>query len=142
MWEPDELPADSAKAYTYVERMPIYPGGGGAKALTADLLREFRAVSAVASCATPNFPIYVTLTVGPSGTVYDVKSINNQPLPVNTNELKGADGRGQTRSNRSLQQLPAACEQALVTACQKLPRFKPGTQNNRRVAVTLIMRLN
>ncbi|MDO7845419.1 energy transducer TonB [Hymenobacter sp. M29] len=134
---------DSARVYTYVEHMPLYQGEEGTKKLAKDLSREFNAASAASGCAPPDFRVFVTLTIGPSGTIYDVKSLNNQALPPASDEHKGAqaDGRGQT-AHRSLTLLPAACEQALVAAAQKLPRLKPGTQNGRRVAVNLVMQLN
>ncbi|MDF7814322.1 hypothetical protein [Hymenobacter sp. YC55] len=119
---------DSSKVYTYVERMPVYPGGGGTKALTADFLREFRSASATAGCSPPT-PVFVSFTVGPSGVIYNVASVNNvisvnnQPAPNN------------------LPKLSAACEGALVAAASKLPRFTPGTQNRRRVAVTITLKL-
>lgn len=132
---------DSTKVYTYVERMPLYPGGG-MSALKADLLREFRAASPTAGCAVPTFPIYVSLTVGPSGSIYGVKSINNSPSPSVTKKPGGPDGQGQQSASRSLQQLPVACEQALVEAAKRLSHPRPGTQNGRRVAVNFLFRLN
>ncbi len=133
------LPADSTKVYNYVERMPVYPGGGGIKALTADLLREFRAASAAAGCAVPASPLYVNLTVGPSGIAYDVMSVNNLPL-ISAAEAK-AGVKGIVAAKRPLPEIPAACEAALVAAARKLPRFKPGSQNGRRVAVSLLLPL-
>jgi hypothetical protein len=92
------------------------------KALTADFLREFRSASASAGCSAPS-PVFVSLTVGPSGTIYDVKSVKNWSAQQN------------------LPKLSAACETALVTAASKLSRFTPGMQNRRRVAVTLTVKL-
>ena len=120
-------PLDSTKVYTYVERMPQYPGGGGLPALTTDLLREFTAASTAVGCGAPNYLVFVTLNVGPSGSIYGVRSINNLPLGVGT--------------KRTLQELPAACESALVTAASRLPRLKPGRQNGRPVAVNFTLRL-
>jgi hypothetical protein len=122
------IAADSSTVYQYVERMPVYPGGGGLKALTADFLREFQSASAAAGCAPPS-PVFVNFTVGPSGVIYNVASVknvvgaNNQPTPSN------------------LPKLSAACERALVAAASKLPRFTPGTQNRRRVAVNITLKL-
>ncbi|HEX8428140.1 hypothetical protein [Hymenobacter sp.] len=127
---PTKLPValDSSKVYHYVERMPVYPGGGGMQALTADFLREFRGASAAAGCAPPS-PVFVSFTVGPSGTIYDVKSVN---------DIKSVNNQS---TPNNLPKLSAACEAALVAAGRKLPRFTPGTQNRRRVAVTLMLKL-
>ena len=113
--------ADSSKVYNFVERMPVYPNGDR-QALTAEFLREFRAASAVAGCSPPS-KVFVSFTVGPSGTIYDVKSLNNQSTPNN------------------LPKLSTACEAALAAAGTKLLRFTPGMQNRRRVAVTLTVKL-
>ena len=120
--------ADSSKVYTYVERMPVYPGGGGLKVLTADLLREFRGTSAVAGCSPPS-PVFVNFTVGPSGVIYNVVSVSNV-VSVN-NQV----------AQPNLPKLSGACEAALVAAARKLPRFTPGTQNRRRVAVSITLKL-
>jgi hypothetical protein len=113
--------ADSSTVYNYVERMPVYPGGG-INVLTAELLREFRTASASAGCSAPS-SVYASFTVGPSGTIYNVKSINNHLIP------------------NALPKLSAACEAALVAAASKLSRFTPGMQNRRRVAVTMTLKL-
>ena len=119
--------------------MPRYPGGGGLSALTADLRREFRAASSAAGCAAPPFLVVVTLTVGPSGVVYDAKSVNNLPLITKAQAATGM--QGVVATTRSLQPLPATCEMALVAAAHQLPRFRPGTQNGRRVAVSFTLKL-
>ena len=130
------------KVYIYAEQMPVYQNGPGNKLLARDLLHEFRTISAASGCIVPDFPIYVSMTVGAGGDIYAVRSINNQPLPPPLTKDPGApDGRGQRGANRGLQQLPAACEQALVEAAKRLPRLQPGTQNGRRVAVGLTFRL-
>jgi hypothetical protein len=126
--------------HTYVEHMPIYQGEEGTKKLTKDLLREFKAASARGGCIPPNFPVYVSLIVSHNGAIYDVKSTNNQP-PTPIPEPYGPNGWVLTTPKRSLRQLPTTCEKALVEASQRLPRLKPGTQNGRRVAVNLVLRL-
>lgn len=113
---------DSARVYTYVERMPVYLGSSGMKGLTADFLREFQAAGAKGGCSPPAFPVFVSFVVGPSGVIYDVVSVNNS-------------------QNIPHPKLSAACEAALVTAAHNLPRFKPGMQNNRRVAVSYTLKL-
>ena len=129
---------DSSRVYTYVEHMPVYPGGG-LPALSADLLREFRVASAAGGCTEPTFPVYVSLTVGPSGGIYDVRSINN--LPLISKEQAAAGAKGMVATQRTLPELPASCEAAVAAAARKLPRLKPGTQNGRRVAVNFTVKL-
>lgn len=122
------LPSDSSKVYTYVERMPVYPGGGLA-ALTADLRQAFLVASGGTGCATPGRPVYVRLTVGPSGSIYDVMSLNRAEI------IKSPAAK------RVLPELPAACEAAIAVAARKLVRAKPGSQSGRRVAVELTVKL-
>jgi hypothetical protein len=121
--------------------MPVYQNGPGNKILARDLLREFQIISLANGCIAPDFPIYVSLTVGAVGDIHDVRSINNQPLPPLVKDPGAPDSRGQRSAKRSLHQLSAACEQALVEAAKRLPRLQPGTQNGRRVAVSLTFRL-
>ncbi|UOE34882.1 energy transducer TonB [Hymenobacter monticola] len=124
-------PSDSTKqVYTYVEQMPLYQGEEGTKSLSEDLLREFRAVGG-SGCPVPSFQILVSMKVGPSGTIYDVKSLRNQSAYPAAKQP--TEGRGP---------LPSACDQALAAAARKLPRLTPGTQNGRRVAVSYTFLLN
>ncbi|NML66990.1 hypothetical protein HHL22_17425 [Hymenobacter sp. RP-2-7] len=106
-----------------MERMPVYPGGQ--QALTADLRREFQVASAAAGCATPAFPVYVRLVVGPSGYVYAARRIN----------------AGAYDKPTSLPALPAACEAAIAVAARRLLRLQPGRQNNKPVTVELMVKL-
>jgi hypothetical protein len=133
-----KLPIDSTRVYTFVEKMPVYPGEGGLNALTANFLRDFQAASAEAGCSPPA-PVLVTFIVGPSGFVYDVASVNNLPL-ITLAEAK-AGKRGTVAAQLTLPEMSAACENALVEAGRKLPRFKPGTHNGRRVAVNYTLKL-
>jgi protein TonB len=122
------IPSDSSKVYTFVERMPVYPGGG-LVALTADLRREFSVSSSGTSCATPGRPVFVRLIVGPSGVIYDAMSLN-----------KAETIRNPT-AKRTLPELSAGCEAAIAAAARKLARAKPGSQNGRRVTVELTVKL-
>ena len=134
------LPDSVQRVYTYIQYMPRYQGEEGTKKLTQDFLREFEKTSAEAGCPLPTFPVFVTFIVGPSGTIYGVKSINNIAAPTDPNVK--ADSRNDGGSSpKSLQPLPAACEVALVAAARKLPRLKPGSQSGRNVAVSYTIRL-
>jgi hypothetical protein len=114
--------ADSSKVYTYVAKMPVYPGGMAA--LTTDLRREFQVASAATGCTTPTFKVFVRLVVGPSGYVYAARSIN--AAAINTPPSPP---------------LPPACEAAIATAARRLARLQPGRQNGRAVAVELMVKL-
>jgi hypothetical protein len=121
---------DSSKVYTYVAKMPIYPGG--LEALTADLRREFQVASTANGCATPAFPVFVRLIVGPSGYVYAARSLN----------AKVEDKRFvPTTATVNPPALPVACEAAIVSAARRLRRLQPGRQNNNPVTVELMVEL-
>jgi hypothetical protein len=122
------LPSDSSKVYTFVERMPVYPGGGLA-ALTADLRREFLVASNGTSCATPGRLVLVHLIVGPSGVIYDAMSWNKAETIRNS------------IAKRTWPELPAGCEAIIAAAAHKLARARPGSQNGRRVTVELTVKL-
>ena len=122
--------SDSSKVYTYVAKMPIYPGG--LEALAADLRREFQVASAANGCATPAFPVFVRLVVGPSGYVYAARSLN----------AKAEDKQFvPTTAAVNLPALPVTCEVAIASAARRLPRLQPGRQNNKPVAVELLVKL-
>ena len=121
---------DSIKVYTYVERMPVYPGG--MPALIADLRREFQVASVATGCVTPAFPVFVRLLVGPSGYVYAARSLN----------AKEADKQFvPTTATVNLPLLPPACEAAIGSAVRRLSRLQPGRQNNKPVTVELMVKL-
>lgn len=121
---------DSSKVYTYVAKMPIYPGG--LEALTTDLRREFQVASAANGCTAPAFPVFVRLLVGPSGYVYAARSLN----------AKAEDKRFvPTTATVNPPALPVACEAAIVSAARRLRRLQPGSQNNKPVTVELMIKL-
>ena len=127
-------PQDSSKIYTFVARMPVYPGGRGYLVLLADLRREFRVASGAAGCAVPAYPVNVNLLVGPSGVIYKAEFVNNLPPPV-----APAGNPNNVANTPPGPALPAACETALAAAIRRLPRLQPGAQNGRceTVRVTL-----
>lgn len=134
---PQTVMYDSIRQVYYnAEQMPAYKGKKG---LVHDLLQEFQAAGTAAGCAVPKFPVLVSLTVGPTGNVYDVKSRNNLPLISQEEAIAGKVGI--VAVQRTLQELPAACETALVTAAQHLAPFTPGSQNGRNVAVSFTIQL-
>lgn len=129
---------DSSKIYTFVARMPVYPGGRGYLLLLADLRREFRAASGAAGCPVPTTPVNVNLLVGPSGVIYQAEFVNNlppaqTPVPGNAQPSVADTPTGPA--------LPAACETALATAIRRLSRLQPGVQNGQRQTVRLTLPL-
>jgi hypothetical protein len=127
---------DSSKIYTFVARMPVYPGGKGYLALLADLRREFRVASGEVGCAVPAYPVNVNLLVGPSGVIYKAEFVNNLPPPVAT-----ASNPNNVANTPPGPALPAACETALAAAIRQLPRLQPGAQNGRRETVRVTLPL-
>ena len=101
-------PVSSPPVYTYVENMPQLPGGGGNTAIMAAI--QSKVVSPnVAPADRKQGRVFVSFTVMNDGAVQDVRII------------KG---------------LAAVYDAAVVAAVQQLPRFIPGTQNNRAVNVS------
>lgn len=105
---PGSAPVANAetKVYTYVEQMPQLPTGGGSAAIGAAIRQ---AIPAATAGACPGGRVFVAFTVQPDGTVTDAKIV------------KG---------------LSNACDEATLAAVGKLPRFVPGKQNGRAVAVS------
>lgn len=134
------VPDSVQRVYTYVQFMPKYRGEEGTTKLTADLLRAFRAASKAGGCTVPDFPVYVTFTVGPSGVIYDVQSINNRGSGASQVNL-GTEKPMIISIKGGLQRLPAPCEAALVAAVRQLPRLTPGAQGDRKVAVSYTLKL-
>lgn len=129
-------PLDSSKVYTFVARMPAYPGGRGYLLLLADLRREFRAASGAVGCAVPTSPVNVNLLVGPSGVIYQAEFVNNLPPPKATAGLPN-----NVANTPPGPALPVACETALAAAILKLPRLQPGVQSGRRETVRITLPL-
>ena len=105
---PGSAPVANAetKVYAYVEQMPQLPTGGGSAAIGAAIRQ---AIPAATAAACPGGRVFVAFTVQPDGTVTDAKIV------------KGLNN---------------ACDEATLAAVGKLPRFVPGKQNGRAVAVS------
>jgi hypothetical protein len=127
---------DSSKIYTFVARMPVYPGGRGYLVLLKDLRREMQAASGAAGCAVPTYPVNVNLLVGPSGVIYHAEFVNNLPTPKPT-----AGNPNNVANTPPGPALPAACETALAVAIRKLPRLQPGVQNGQHETVRITLPL-
>ncbi|WP_310396481.1 TonB family protein [Hymenobacter sp.] len=98
----------SPPVYTYVEKMPQLPGGGGNKAIV-EYIQSKLVYPSAAQADRKQGRVFVSFVVMKDGNVQDVKII------------KG---------------LAAAYDAAVVAAVQQLPRFIPGTQNSKAVNVS------
>ncbi|MBF9235872.1 TonB family protein [Hymenobacter sp. BT683] len=96
------------KVYTYVEKMPQLPGGGGNRAII-DAIKSNLAYPSVASADRKQGRVFVSFIVNSEGQVQQAKIV------------KG---------------LAPAYDAATVAAVEKLPRFVPGQQDGKAVSVT------
>ena len=101
-------PVSSPPVYTYVENMPQLLGGGGNAAIVAAIQRNV---------------IY--------------------PKAALANRIEGrvfvsfyVDSEGQVREAKIVKGLDPEIDAAVIAAVQKLPRFRPGTQDGKAVSVT------
>jgi TonB family protein len=99
--------AASSRVYTYVEKMPKMPGGGGNQAIVA-FIQQHLAYPKVAAADQRTGRIFVSFVVDVQGNV-------QSPVIV-----KG---------------LGAAYDEAVVAAVRQLPQLEPGTQDGKAVAV-------
>ena len=98
----------SSSVYVYVEKMPQLPGGGNTAAIVEYIQRHL-VYPGVAPANRKEGRVFVSFTVAKEGEVKDI------------NIVKG---------------LSTEYDAAVVAAVQQLPRFIPGTQNNRAVNVS------
>lgn len=98
-----------AKGYTYVEQMPELPGGGGTGAIVQAVLARLVWPAGSPDKAIVGGRVFAQFTVDAAGAVRDARII------------KG---------------LAPAFDAATLAAIAKLPRFVPGRQNGRAVAVS------
>jgi len=123
--------ADSAQLYTAVRQLPIYRGRLGTNQLAADLAAEYLRLSGKDGCFIPAINLGVLLTVGPSGSLYDVQI-------AKSDEQKAAlEAYGDAVAQQEEPSLPAACREILAQAAQHLPRLLPAYADGKRVATRL-----
>jgi TonB family protein len=102
-------PDSIGSVYTRVERMPQLPGGGGMEAIKAAIYKELR------------YPEYA-LRQGVEGIVM-------------VNFVVGKSG--DVRNVRILRSIGGGCDEELMRAVRKLPRFTPGYHRGQPVDVAL-----
>ena len=101
-------PPPPEKVYTFVEKMPQLPGGGGNKAIVEAIQRNVIYPQSALANHTEG-KVFASFYIDSEGKVRDAKIV------------KGLD---------------PAIDAAVIAAVQKLPRFTPGQQDGKAVAVS------
>ena len=104
----DGRQAPPPKVYTYVERMPELTAGGGNKAIV-EFIQQHLAYPKVAAADQRAGRVFVSFIV---------------------------DVQGQVQVPEVVKGLGAAYDEAVLAAVRQLPRFTPGTQDGKAVAVS------
>jgi TonB family protein len=97
------------KVYTYVEQMPKLPGDGGQRAIVEAIQRKLVYPKAKAGEALPDGRVFANFVVDTDGTVQNATIVKS---------------------------LSAVFDNAVLAAIRQLPRFEPGKQNGKAVAVS------
>ena len=111
---PPDTKAVSNKVYTYVEQMPQMPGGVGNKAII-EAIQSHVVYPPQALRQALQGQVFVSFVVGEDGVVRDAKIV------------KGLGGGG---------------DETVLAAVAQLPRFTPGQQAGRPVAVSYTVPIN
>jgi TonB family protein len=106
---PPEFSKSGARVYAYVEQMPALPGGGGQQAISAAITSKIKYPKAAPGETLPRGMVFANFTVDTDGTVQGAKI------------MKG---------------LSPAFDDAVIEAIKQLPRFEPGKQDGKPVAVS------
>jgi TonB family protein len=136
------LPAlDSTQVYTAVTRMPAYQGESTSfRRLSADLTAEYVRLSQGTTCGVPYFGRTIVATVGPSGTLYNVRLA---PPDAAQQAAMNAQFGGQVAQSEADEEteLSEVCEAQLAEAARHLPRLTPAYVDGRPVAMRLLLSL-
>ena len=109
---PNPVDKDSlTRVYTYVEQMPALPGEGSYGSI-ATAVQQRLVLPAEVKAGEVTGKNFVRFTVGPRGSIYDIKMEKT---------------------------LSPACDAAALAAVRQLPRLEGGKQNGRGVAVSLTL---
>jgi len=106
---PPEFSKSGARVYAYVEQMPELSGGGGQQAILAAITSKIKYPKAAPGETLPRGMVFANFTVDTDGTVQGAKI------------MKG---------------LSPAFDDAVIEAIKQLPRFEPGKQDGKPVAVS------
>ncbi|HET9503294.1 MAG TPA: energy transducer TonB [Hymenobacter sp.] len=96
------------KVYTFVEQMPQLPGGGGMQAIVNSFQRRIRLPKSAIELGYDRAIVH--FEVGPDGYVRDIKIVDSSNSP--------------------------ALDSAILAAVRAFPKFTPGRQNGKAVAVS------
>ena len=103
--------SDTTQVFSYVEQMPVLPGGGGNLALVKALQKQMQLPAEVREGRVEG-RVFVRMVVGVSGLARQVSVV---------------------------QSLSPACDAAALAAVKRLPRLVPGRYNGQSVAVLLTL---
>ncbi|WP_233635824.1 TonB family protein [Hymenobacter setariae] len=106
---PQPTTSGGKKVFTYVEQMPQLPGGGGQAAIVNTIRQNVEYPKSMTKGNTPKGKVFAQFTVNEKGEVRETKIV------------KG---------------LNPALDNAVLASIQQLPRFEPGRQDGKPVAVS------
>jgi TonB family protein len=133
-----KLPAaDSTQLYTAVTHLPLYQGKASYNQLAADLLTEYLSLRSATQCPAPRSSVGILLTVGPSGSITDLKLNRGDERDKAMLQAEYGDAVAQQEG----EEFPDACVATLKQAAQRLPRLAPAQADNKRVAMQLHLTL-
>lgn len=101
----------SEKVYTYVEQMPQLPGGGGQQAIANDFFKRLNLPKSAIEQGYNRSAVF--FEVGSDGLVRHVRIVHSSNSP--------------------------ALDSAILATVRSFPRFIPGRQNGKAVAVSFTM---
>jgi len=133
-----KLPAaDSTQLYTAVTHLPLYQGTAAYSQLAADILTEYLSLRNATQCPAPRSSLGILLTVGPSGSIMDLKLNRGDEHAKEMLQAEYGDAVAQQEG----EEFPDACAATLKQAAQRLPRLAPAQAGNKRVAIQLQLTL-
>ncbi|MFD1470773.1 energy transducer TonB [Hymenobacter caeli] len=130
---------DSVHVYTTVTYMPVYQGQPGFQQLSADLMVEYLRLSQGTGCFVPRYGTSVVMTVGPSGTLYDVRLLKDDKTEMAALEAQFGDQIAKQEPSEEEKELPEACVAQVAEAARHLPRLTPAYVDGQPVAMRLLL---
>lgn len=115
----------------------MYQGKPGYNRLAADLAAEYLRLRGETGCFIPYNNIRALLTIGPSGSIYDLQLTKPDEQEKKALRATYGDAVPQSESN----ELPATGGDLLVLAAQHLPRLTPAYASGQRVPIRLQLTL-
>jgi TonB family protein len=129
--------ADSTQFHAAVTSMPFYQGQSGFEGVARDLVAEYLRLKTEQDCALPTLGMGVLLTIGPSGSLYDVQ--------LASNDEEGYDALvaayGDAVVQREEPDFSEACMALLERAARNMPRLVPAQVDGKRVAMQVQLKL-